>query len=110
MLKMVTITIGAGYDANGEKITWERYECNVAMTHSLLCDIYGGCTILGHDGSWKDDNGDVIRENGITVKTAVDAHTTALRDVLALGQNLATVWNQESVMVEFDGGVSFVGQ
>lgn len=110
MMQMVTITIGTGYDVNNCKIEEERFQVNLTMTHSLLSDIFGGCTILESEGSWKNQRGQLIREKGITVKTAVDGMNTSLKDVLALGQNLATVWNQESVMVEYNGGVSFIGQ
>jgi hypothetical protein len=73
---------------------------------ALMCEINGGATAMPPvDGAWKNEKGEVIRENPVVVYSyvAAEAFTAALPRVREFLHRLGRRTDQGEIAVEFNG-------
>ena len=90
-----------GQDQTTKDITVEAYK----ITENLLCHHIGGGSIFEGMGIYTHENGQIVRERSLSVKTSTDNHQAVLDFVGAVKAAL----NQESVyMQQMEVSVSFI--
>lgn len=103
MEKVYEIVIGLNdKDTKQQKIsTVEAYK----LTENLLCHHIGGGSIFEGMGIYTHENGHIVRERSLSVKTSTTNHQAVLDFVAAVKAAL----NQESVyMQQMEVNVSFI--
>lgn len=73
----------------------------------VLSTLYGGATVTDGQGSWINDDGDLITESVKIVNSFTSEVST--KGVLELAKGWCQDWTQDSVLVEIDGTAHLVG-
>lgn len=104
--------VGIGFDREGNALGDTAQL--VILAKIRACDTFGGCSITRVEGSWKNNAGVVVNEQGLAITVYVDTRKTAGRvktriDAIEYAKWLRTAFNQSSVMLsESDATVTFV--
>ena len=71
-------------------------EGSISQAIGYLTTRYGGCFIQRGEGAWM-DNGQIVRESGITITVEVESYPD--EDMKRDGLELATMFEQDCVIV-----------
>lgn len=99
----IIFTIGIGLDAQNNEISSLTYKELSTKTFTLLAKAYGGYTAKETLGGWVDDKGNLIEEKSLQIECLheTDQHIDQIRiQANHLGFALASLWNQQCVVVE----------
>lgn len=91
-------------------MTNEEHAQAVTVAVDDLTSILGGTTSYKAKGSYKADNGEIIKEDVTVVQAncTEDDFNLAVTTVIALANHLKTEYKQEAVSIEVDGQLYFV--
>lgn len=95
-MKKVTFAIGIGFDKHGKHIEAYRREKKIIDTYRALAESFGGYSANEVSGGWINPEGELVTENSLVIDIYTDAAPEVIRDT---AEWLATLFNQESVMV-----------
>lgn len=95
--------------AKDQVISNEEYTSRIDYTAGLLSALFGGATLLPSVGYWKDQRGNVIKEN-ITQIKAYTRHLTDdnLTKVIAHANELKARYEQEAISIEINNTLLFI--
>ena len=83
-------------------------EINPDKIINSLVDITGGLTIIPSIGYWKNQEGKLIQEETKIIEISVDDYIQAKEAVINLAYQFKHEFNQEAVMLEFQGEAVFI--
>lgn len=76
--------------------------------HQYLVAAFGGATELPGIGSWKNDAGEIVKENVLEISSFTNKPLREIKKVLAkLGEIIKTTGNQEAVAFRITSNSSF---
>jgi len=99
LLKQWTITLGRESNFRGDDLPMTWSERKLENIREDLVEQFGGYTETWGTGGWRDDMGDVIREDVAILTVAVDRHTFDTLYMCDLAKRIAIDLQQHSVML-----------
>lgn len=105
-MRETKVLFGCGFDRDGRFITLAEEEDLAKTLRQAVVEKYGGCTLYGHEGSWKAPTGIIATERGITL-SVLGIETD--REAYALASFVRALFSQASVvLVKGSGEAEFV--
>lgn len=102
----ITIGMGVEFDRNNRRMERAGVASALRSIEGIACNLFGGCTIYQTRGSWKNSQGIVVAEQGITLLAYCpdsDVNAEAARQLAEFAKGEL---RQESVVLVVERGVS----
>jgi len=93
-MRAVRYYVGTEFDKDNKPI--KDIEKKTVEVKRLVALAFGGSTMFNGDGSWQDNNKDIVNEKALTVEVLTGASDKELRKMAGI---LRDVFNQESVLM-----------
>jgi hypothetical protein len=102
--KRVSFGVGQGFDASGKRLT--NIEAKRDLAYSIVARAFGGFLASIGDGGWVDSQGNLVREESLSITSSVAPE--ALASVPVVASQLQALFAQESVLIAIESVDSVV--